>query len=40
VALNPSTCATDYEIRYLLTSALPPTGTVCKENDTPFPQLP
>jgi pimeloyl-ACP methyl ester carboxylesterase len=35
---NPSTCATDYEIRYLLTGALPPPRTVCKENATPFPR--
>jgi pimeloyl-ACP methyl ester carboxylesterase len=34
---NPSTCATDYEIRYLLTGALPPPRTVCEENATPFP---
>jgi pimeloyl-ACP methyl ester carboxylesterase len=33
---NPSACATDYEIRYLLTGALPPPRTVCKENATPF----
>jgi pimeloyl-ACP methyl ester carboxylesterase len=35
---NPSACATDYEIRYLLTGALPPPRTVCKENATPFPR--
>src|ERR1700722_12466512 len=35
---NPSTCATNYEIRYLLTGALPPPRTVCKENATPFPR--
>jgi pimeloyl-ACP methyl ester carboxylesterase len=35
---NPSACATNYEIRYLLTGALPPPRTVCKENATPFPQ--
>jgi hypothetical protein len=34
---NPSTCATDYETRYLLTGALPPPRTVCEENATPFP---
>jgi pimeloyl-ACP methyl ester carboxylesterase len=33
---NPSTCATDYETRYLLTGALPPPRTVCEENATPF----
>jgi len=35
---NPSACATDYEIRYLLTGAFPPPRTVCKENATPFPR--
>ena len=35
--LNPSTCATDYETRYLLTGALPPVGTVCRQNGQPFP---
>jgi pimeloyl-ACP methyl ester carboxylesterase len=34
---NPSTCALDYGIRYLLTGALPATGTVCPQNATPFP---
>jgi len=34
---NPSTCATDYGVRYLLTGALPPAGTVCPQNATPFP---
>ena len=34
---NPSACATNYEIRYLLTGALPPPRTVCKEDATPFP---
>jgi pimeloyl-ACP methyl ester carboxylesterase len=35
---NPSTCATDYETRYLLTGALPPPRTVCQEDATPFPR--
>jgi pimeloyl-ACP methyl ester carboxylesterase len=35
---NPSACATNYEIRYLQTGALPPPRTVCKENAAPFPQ--
>jgi pimeloyl-ACP methyl ester carboxylesterase len=35
---NPSTCATNYETRYLLTGALPPPRTTCKENATPFPR--
>jgi len=34
---NPSTCATDYEINYLETGALPPTGTVCQQDGIPFP---
>jgi pimeloyl-ACP methyl ester carboxylesterase len=34
---NPSACATDDEVRYLMTGALPPTGTVCQQNGTPFP---
>jgi pimeloyl-ACP methyl ester carboxylesterase len=37
-ANNPSACATNYEIRYLLTGVLPPPRTVCKENATPFPR--
>jgi pimeloyl-ACP methyl ester carboxylesterase len=36
-ASNPSTCAIGYGIRYLLTGALPPAGTVCPQNATPFP---
>jgi pimeloyl-ACP methyl ester carboxylesterase len=34
---NPSTCATRYEISYLLTGNLPPAGTVCPQNGVPFP---
>lgn len=34
---NPSTCATRYEVRYLLTGHLPPAGTTCPQNVTPFP---
>jgi hypothetical protein len=34
---NPSTCAVNYEISYLLTGALPAAGTVCQDNATPFP---
>jgi hypothetical protein len=33
---NPSTCATGYELGYLLTNTLPAPGTTCKENATPF----
>jgi pimeloyl-ACP methyl ester carboxylesterase len=34
---NPSTCATNYEVSYLLTSKLPPVGTSCPQNTVPFP---
>jgi pimeloyl-ACP methyl ester carboxylesterase len=34
---NPSTCATGYEIRYLLTGTLPPAGAVCRPDAVPFP---
>jgi hypothetical protein len=36
-ASNDSTCADNYLINYALTGALPPAGSVCKENATPFP---
>jgi pimeloyl-ACP methyl ester carboxylesterase len=36
-ALNPDTCATNYEVSYLLTKALPPAGTVCQADAPPFP---
>lgn len=35
--LNPDTCATNYEIRYLETGTLPPAGTVCQQDTPPFP---
>jgi hypothetical protein len=35
--LNPDTCATNYEIRYLTSGALPPAGTVCQQKTQPFP---
>ncbi len=35
---NPSTCATRYAVRYALAGALPPPGTICTENLTPFAQ--
>jgi pimeloyl-ACP methyl ester carboxylesterase len=35
---NPDTCATNYENRYLLTGALPPPRTVCKQHAAPFPR--
>jgi pimeloyl-ACP methyl ester carboxylesterase len=34
---NPSTCATNYEVSYLQTGALPKAGTVCQQDGTPFP---
>jgi pimeloyl-ACP methyl ester carboxylesterase len=34
---NPSTCAVDDEVRYLLTGALPPAGTICSQDAPPFP---
>ena len=34
---NPSTCATNYEVRYLLTGKLPPAGISCLQNAVPFP---
>jgi pimeloyl-ACP methyl ester carboxylesterase len=34
---NPSTCATNDEIRYLTTGAPPANGTVCRQNGQPFP---
>jgi hypothetical protein len=36
-AQNPSTCALNYEISYLLTGNLPAAGTTCQGNATPFP---
>jgi pimeloyl-ACP methyl ester carboxylesterase len=34
---NPDTCAMGYEIRYLLTGALPRPRTVCQQHAAPFP---
>jgi pimeloyl-ACP methyl ester carboxylesterase len=34
---NPSTCATNYEVSYLLTGKLPPAGTTCPQDAVPFP---
>jgi len=33
---NPSTCAENYEVGYLTAGALPPAGTVCRQDGTPF----
>ncbi|HEX4221839.1 MAG TPA: alpha/beta hydrolase [Pseudonocardiaceae bacterium] len=35
--LNPSSCADSYESAYFLTGALPPEGTVCQQDQPPFP---
>jgi pimeloyl-ACP methyl ester carboxylesterase len=34
--LNPSTCVGNYVTTYFLTGGLPPKGTVCRQNLTPF----
>jgi pimeloyl-ACP methyl ester carboxylesterase len=34
--LNPSTCASTYTTAYFQTGALPPKGTVCRQNQPPF----
>jgi hypothetical protein len=33
---NPSTCASRYELRYLITGQLPPAGAVCQQTVMPF----
>ncbi len=35
--LNPSTCASNYMTAYFQTGALPPKGTVCRQDLPPFP---
>ena len=35
---NPSTWALYYEVRYFLAGALPPVGTICPQNEAPFPR--
>jgi len=35
---NPSACATNYKLRYLLTGALPAPGTTCQQDAIPFGQ--
>ena len=35
--LNPSACASSYMTAYFRTGALPPKGTVCRQNLPPFP---
>jgi hypothetical protein len=37
VTSNPSTCATNYELSYLQTGALPPAGAICQQDGAPFP---
>jgi hypothetical protein len=34
--LNPSTCVDNYETSYFLTGALPPPGTVYRQDQQPF----
>ncbi|WP_326783097.1 alpha/beta hydrolase [Streptomyces sp. NBC_00151] len=34
--LNPSSCVNAYTSRYLIDSALPPTGTMCRQDAPPF----
>jgi len=34
---NPSTCAINHEVRYFLAGTLPPAGTICPQNEAPFP---
>ncbi|MGW2825302.1 alpha/beta hydrolase [Streptomyces sp. NPDC001443] len=36
VLLNPSTCAKDYESRYLVDGILPPAGATCRPDSPPF----
>jgi len=33
---NPNTCATNYEVSYLVTGALPSAGTICQQDTPPF----
>lgn len=35
--LNPNTCTTTYESAYLIDGALPPPGTLCPQDQPPFP---
>jgi pimeloyl-ACP methyl ester carboxylesterase len=35
--LNPSTCASNHIVAYLLDGNLPPNGTVCHQDSVPFP---
>jgi hypothetical protein len=34
--LNPSRCVARHEVAYFLTGALPPPGTVCRQDKPPF----
>jgi pimeloyl-ACP methyl ester carboxylesterase len=36
ILLNPSTCANDYFIQYVVDGTLPPPGTVCLQDQPPF----
>lgn len=34
--LNPSRCVARHEVAYCLSGALPPKGTVCRQDTAPF----
>jgi hypothetical protein len=36
--LNPSRCVARREVAYFMTGALPPPGTVCRQDTAPFPR--
>jgi pimeloyl-ACP methyl ester carboxylesterase len=40
ILANPSTCANDYVIQYLVDGTLPPPGTVCLQDQPPFATSP
>jgi TAP-like protein len=37
--LNPSACAANYIVSYLLDGHLPPNGSVCHQDSIPFPEV-
>jgi pimeloyl-ACP methyl ester carboxylesterase len=37
--LNPSACAANYIVSYLLDGHLPPNGIVCQQDSIPFPEV-
>ncbi|MFD8376850.1 hypothetical protein ACFV2Z_39915, partial [Streptomyces sp. NPDC059688] len=34
---NPSSCVKTYESRYLIDGTVPPPGTICRQDEPPFP---